>query len=215
MVRFILFGYIWYRLVALQNSVQNGLKCCKSLCHEVVSDLATNPSDPPHWTLTSYFGVFRTIWVHLGQFSCVTKLGAKWDKLVQKFVPWSHVGFRNERTRSTPLDPNLMIRCVCTIWVHLRQFGCVTKPSAKWAKLVQKFMPRSRVGIFLSECTRSTPLDSKLMFWSVLYNLDAFGTVWLPYKTQCKTGRTGAKVRTTKSHHNFSHRTHLIDPVGI
>ena len=40
------------------------------------------------------------------------KLNAKQGELVQlmqKSVPQSHVGiFRNERTQSTPLDPNLM-----------------------------------------------------------------------------------------------------------
>jgi len=101
-----------------------------------------------------------------------------------------------------------------TIWVYLGQFGCITKLSAKQAKLVQKFVPRSRIGIFCNERTRSTPLDSKLMFVCVLYYLDAFGTVWLHYITQCKTGRTGAKVRATKSHLNFSKQTNLIDPVG-
>ena len=39
------------------------------------------------------------------------ELGAKWVQLVQlmhKFVPLRHIGiFRNERTRSTPLDPKL------------------------------------------------------------------------------------------------------------
>ena len=143
---FVIFGCIWYRLVALENSVQNRLKWCKSSCHEVVSDFATNAPDPPRWTLTSCFRVFRTIWVHLVQFSRVTKL------------------------------------------------------STKRAKLVQKFVPRSCAGIFRNERTRSTPSDSKLMFWCVLYNLDAFWTVWLPYKTQCN----GAKVCATKSRHNFS-----------
>ena len=106
---------------------------CKSSCHEVVSEFfATNAPDPPYWTLTSCFGVFRTIWVNLGQ-----------------FVALQH-SVQN--------------------------------------KLVQKIMPRSRVGIFRNERTRSTPLDSKLMFWCVLYYLGVFGTVWLPYKTRCKTG---------------------------
>jgi hypothetical protein len=40
-----------------------------------------------------------------------TELGAKWVELVQlmdKFMPLSRIGiFRNERTRSTPLDPKL------------------------------------------------------------------------------------------------------------
>ena len=70
-----------------------------------------------------------------------------------------------------------------TILVLLGPFGCVTTLSAKRAKLVQKFVPQSRVGIFRNERTGSTPLDSKLMFLCVLYYLDGFGTVWLPYKT--------------------------------
>ena len=40
---------------------------------------------------------------------------------------------------------------------------------------MKKFVPRSRVGIFRNERNRSTPLDSKLMFWCVLYYLVAFG----------------------------------------
>ena len=107
------------------------------------------------------------------------KLVAKREELVQKFVPQSRVGiFRNEGTRSIPLDPKLMFFFAFrTIWVHLGQFGSVTKLGAKRAELVQMFMPRSRVGIFRNECTRSTPLDPKLMIWCVLYYLDAFGTV--------------------------------------
>ena len=52
------------------------------------------------------------------------------------------------------------------------------------------------------------------MFRCVLYYLDAFGTVWLRYNTQCKTGQNGAKVRATKSRQNFSQRTHPIHPIG-
>jgi len=48
-----------------------------------------------------------------------------------------------------------------------------------------------------------------------LYYLAAFGTVWLPYKTPCKMGRSGAKVRAVKSCRNFLQRTHPIDPDGI
>ena len=78
----------------------------------------------------------------------------------------------------------------------------------------QKFVPRSRIGIFHNKHTRSTPLDPKLMFCRVLYYLVAFGTVWLPYETRYKTGRTSAKVRATKSRRNFSQRTHPIHPIG-
>ena len=97
--------------------------------------------------------------------------------------------------------------------MHSEPFGCLTKLCTKRAEQVQKFVPRSRVGIFCNECTRSTPLDPKLMFWYVLYYLGAFGTIWLPYKSRCKTGRTSAKVRAMKLCRNFSQRTHLIHPI--
>ena len=82
--------------------------------------------------------------------------------------------------------------------MHLGLFGCLTELGAKRAELVQKFVPRSRVGIFRNERTRSTPLDLKLTFLRILNYLGAFGTVWLMFETQCKTGRTSAKVRATK-----------------
>ena len=78
----------------------------------------------------------------------------------------------------------------------------------------EKFVPRSRVGTFRNERKRSTPLDSKIMFWCVLYYLNAFETVWLPYKTQYKTGRSGAKVRAMKSCRNFSQRKDPKHPFG-
>ena len=125
----------------------------------------TNAPDPPHWTLNSCFVVFCTIWVHLGPLSCLTKLGAKWAKLVQKFVPRSRIGiFHDERTRSTPYDPKLIFGAFCTILVHLRPFGCLAKLEAKHSELLQMFVPQSRVGIFRNESTRSTPCDPKLMF---------------------------------------------------
>ena len=83
-------------------------------------------------------------------------------------------------------------------------FGCVTKFGAKRAELVKKFVPRGRVGIFRNDRTRSTLLDPKLMFWCVSYYLGALGTVWLPYETRCKPGRTSPKVRATRSHPNYS-----------
>jgi hypothetical protein len=71
---------------------------------------------------------------------------------------------------------------------------------------------RGRVGVFHDERTRSTPLDPNLMFWCVSYHLGAFGTVWLPYKTRCKTGRTSSKVSATKLRRSFSRWTHPIHP---
>jgi len=101
-----------------------------------------------------------------------------------------------------------------TVLVHLRPFGCLVKLGAKRSELLQKFVPRSRVGVYHDERTRSTPLDPKLMFWSVSYHLVAFGTVKLPYEYRGKTFRTSAKVRDTKSHRSLSQRTHPIHPIG-
>jgi len=188
-------------------------RMCKSSCHEVTSEFfAMNPPDPLHWSLNSYFGAFRTIWVHLRSFGCLTKLGAKRSELVQKFGPRSRVGvFHDERTRSTPLEPKLMFWCVS---YHLGPLCFLTKLRAKRSELVQKFVPRSRVGILRNEHIRSTPLDPKLLFCCVLYHLGAFGTVKLPYESRGKTFRTSAKVRDTKSRRSLSRRAHPIHPIG-
>ena len=144
------------------------------------------------------------------------KLVAKCPELVQKFVPRSRVGiFRNEGTRSTRLDPKLMFL------LRFVLFGCiwdrlVALPNSvqKEAEQVQKFVPRSCVGIFRYECTRATPLDPKLIY---LVRFVPFGYIrdrWLPYESRCEMGRTSAKVRATKSRRNFSQRTHPIHPIG-
>src|SRR6185437_8326401 len=91
-----------------------------------------------------------------------------------------------------------------TIWEHLGPFRCLTKLGAKRAELVQKFVPRRHIRVFRDECTRSTPLDPKHMFWCVSYHLRAFMTVRLPYETRGKMFRTNAKVRATKSRRSFS-----------
>ena len=136
-------------------------------------------------------------------------------QLLKKFVPGSQIGiFCNERNRSTPLVPKLTFWCVSYNLVHSGLFGCLTKLGAKRAELVQKFMRRSRIGIFRKERTRSTSLDPMLMFRCISYHLRAFGAVFLPYETRFKTGRTSAKVRATKSRRNFLQRTHPIHPIG-
>ena len=128
-------------------------------------------------------------------FGCLTKLSTKRDELVQSSC---HEVASEFFARNAPDPPHWTLNCrfgvFRTIWVHSGPFGCLTKLGGKRAELVQKFVPRSRVGIFRNECTRSTPLDPKLMFWSVSYYLGAFGIVWFPYETRCKTSRTSAKV---------------------
>ena len=54
--------------------------------------------------------------------------------------------------------------------MHPGLFGCLTNLGGKRAELLQKFVPRSRFRIFRNKCTRSTPLDHKLMFWCVSYH---------------------------------------------
>ena len=109
---------------------------------------AMKAPEPHHWILKSCFGMFLSVWVHLGPFRYCTKPGAKRAKLVQlmqKFVPQSRVGiFHNERSRSTPLDPKLMFWCVSFRLGAFGLFHYCTKPAAKRAKLVQlmqKFRP--------------------------------------------------------------------------
>ena len=122
--------------------------------------------------------MFRTIWVHLGPFGCLTELGAKRAELVQKFVPQSRVGIFATNAADRPhWTLNRCFGAFHTIWVHLGPFGCLTKLGAKQGELVQKFMPRSRIGIYRNECILSTPLDPKLMFWYDSYSLGAFWTV--------------------------------------
>jgi hypothetical protein len=135
--------------------------------------------------------VFHTIWEHSGPFGCLMKLDAKQVELVQKFVPRSRVrSFRNIRTRYTPLDPKLTFWYVCIIWEHSGLFGYLMKLDAKRAKLVQKFVPRSRVRTFRNEHTRSTPLDLKLTF-------GAFRTIWVhsgPFGCLTKLGAKQAEL---------------------
>src|SRR6185312_853785 len=57
-----------------------------------------------------------------------------------------------------------------SVWVRLLSFCNCMKLDAKHGKLVQliqKFVPRSHVGVFRNEHTQSTPLDPKLMSWCV------------------------------------------------
>ena len=118
---FVLFGCIWDCLVALQNSVQNGPKWCKSSCHEVVSEFfATNAPDPPYWTLTSCFGAFRTIWVHLGKFVAL-------QHSVQNGPIWCQSSCHEVASEffvtNAPDPPhwtlNSCFGVFCTIWMHL------------------------------------------------------------------------------------------------
>ena len=148
--------------------------------------------------------------MHSGPFCCLTKLGAKWAELVQKFVKRSRNRiFHNERTRSAPLDPKLTFWCVS---YYLGALGTVWLPYETRCK---SSCHEVATDFFCNERTRSTPLDPKLTFLCVLYYLGAFETVWLSYETRCTPGRTSAKDRATKSvriFHNERTRSTPLDP---
>ena len=82
-------------------------------------------------------------------FHYYTKLSAKWVELVQlmKFVPRNRIRvFRNELTRSTPLEPNSCSGAFRIVSVHLAMFRYCTELGAKWVELVQlmhKFLQRT------------------------------------------------------------------------
>jgi hypothetical protein len=120
-----------------------------------------NALDPLHWTQNSCFGAFWTVWL-LQKSRC--KAG--------------RTGAINAQVRLTKSRPNFSqrthpIHSIGPITHVLSRFGpfCYCrKVDAKLAELVpltHKFAKQSRVRIFCSERTRSTPLDPKLMFWDV------------------------------------------------
>ena len=63
----------------------------------------------------------------------------------------------------------------------------------KTAELVQKFVPRSHVGIFRNHRTQSTPLDPKLMFWCICTILVHLG----PFRCLAKLGAKRAELEPT------------------
>jgi len=146
----------------------------------------TNTPDPPYWTLNSCLVAFRSVWVHRGPFHNCMKLDAKWPKLVQlmqKFVPRSRVELL---AKSTPNPTHRTLNsCFCpfhSVRVHFGLFCYSSKLGAKQAELVQlmqKFVPRSSIGITRNERTPSTRLDPKLMFCCVLLCLGVFEAILL------------------------------------
>ena len=152
-MRFVLFGFgtVWLpsdtRCKTGRTSAK--VRATKSLRNFRNERIRSTPLDPKltFWCVSYYLGVFGTVWLPF-------ETRAKRAELVPKFVPRSRFGFfRIERTLSTPLDPKLTFCAFRTIWVHSGPFGCLTKLCAKRAALVQKCVPRSRIGIFCNERT--------------------------------------------------------------
>ena len=120
---------------------------------------------------------------------CFVLLGCIWDRLValrnsvkngpNKCKSSCHEVASEFFATNAPDPPHWTLnRCFGMshiIWVHLGPFGCLTQFGAKQAELVQKFVTRSRVGIFRNEHSRSTPLDPKLTF---LLRFVLFECIW-------------------------------------
>src|SRR6185503_18570094 len=121
---------------------------------------------------------------------------AKLVQLMQKFVPRCLVrNFCNDRSRSTPLDPKLMFWCIFfRSGAFSNSFATarnLVQNAPNWCNLCKSSCNDVLLEFFCNECSRSTPLEPKLMFWCVSFRLGAFGTVSLLHKTCCKTRQTG------------------------
>ena len=135
---------------------------------------------------------------------CIVRFGCIWDRLValqssvQTGPKWCKTSCHEVVSEffaiNAPNPPhwtqNSGFIAFHTILVHLGPFGCVTKHSAKRAKLMQKFVPRGGVGCFHNERNRSTPLDSKIMFCTIWMHLGPFGCLT---KLSAKRAELGQK----------------------
>jgi len=168
---FYFLGAFWTVCVPYKTRCKTRQNWCKSLCHEVASDFfPTKAPDLPHWTLTHILVrsvLFGCIWDPLVALQHSVQSGSNWcksscHKVVLEFF-----------AMNAPDPPHWTqkswFRAFCSIWVHLGLFGCLPILSAKRVKLVEKFVPRSSIGIYHNEHTRSTALDPKLMLWCVSY----------------------------------------------
>ena len=160
------------------------------------------------WCVSYYLGAFGTVCLPYETRCKTGRTSAKVRATKSR---------RNLSQRTHPILPIGLLKTFWCVSYYLGAFGTVWLPDetrCKTGELVQKFEPRGCIRIIRNERTRSTPLDPKLTFLFVSYYLGAFRTVWLPNESQCKTGRTSAKDRDTKSRRNISLGTHPIHPIG-
>jgi hypothetical protein len=171
------------RFVTTRKSMQKWLNWCHyriSSLNKVMSEFfAMNAPDPIHWTQNSCLGRF-------GPFRYSTKADAKLAELVpltQKFAKQSRVRiFRNERTRSTPLDRKLMFSGISDSFVTAR------KSMQKWPNWCHyRTSSQNRVA---SEFFATNAPDPLHLTQNSCFG--AFRTVSLQHKSRCKTGRTVA-----------------------
>ena len=140
--------------------------------------------------------------VCLEPFGCLTKLGAKRAEQVQRFVPRSLFGiFRNERTRSTPMDPKLMFCCVSD---HLGAFWTNWLPYETRCKRVQtsaKSLCHEVALEFFTTNAHNPP------HWTLNSCFGAFHTFWVHLGPLSCLTKLGAKH--SELGQKFGPRSHL------
>jgi hypothetical protein len=80
LLHFVLFGRIWtvFFLLKLVSKRAELVQLLKNFVPRNRVEIFRNErTRSTHWTLNSLFGSFRTCWVHLGPFCCLTKLVSK------------------------------------------------------------------------------------------------------------------------------------------
>ena len=155
-------------------------------------------------------------------FHYYTKLGAKLVEpvlLMHKFVPWTHIIiFGSERTRSTPLDRELLFCAFHSVWVHFGLYHYWTKHDAKWAEMLElmhKFVAWNRIGILRNERTRSTQLDPKLM---CLVHFVVFGCIldcFVTAQNSVQNGLNWCKSSCFEVVSEFFATNHSIHSIGF
>jgi hypothetical protein len=124
-------------------------------------NFATNAPDPLRWTQNSYFGAFRTISL-LHECRCKTGRTCAINAQVCRMNLCQNLSQRTYRIHSIGPKTHVLVR--------FRPFRYCTKFDAKLAEVVpiaHNLTKQSRVRTFRNERTRSTPLDPKLMFYSI------------------------------------------------
>src|SRR6185295_7150790 len=123
--------------------------------------------------------------------------------------------FCDEHTRSTPLDPKLSF---CCISYHLGAFGTVWLSYETRCKTGRSSAKVCATKLHWNFSQRTHPIHPIGPKTHVLVSLLPFRCIWdrlVVLQTRCKTGRTSAKLRATKSNgifRNKSTRSTSLDP---
>ena len=136
--------------------------------------------------------------------TCRTSANVCAKKSLQKFSQRTHP--------IIPLDP-IMFRCISYNFGALGTVWLSYKTRCKTVVMVQKFVPRTRIGIFRNERTRSTHLILK----NVLVHFIKFWCIWdhlVDLQNSMQNGPNWCKSSCHKRCRNFSQRMHPFHPIG-